>query len=274
MIEPLQSDDALLADIDSAPAESLNLWWLGQSGFLVQSRNKRFVFDPYLSDSLTQKYGKTDRPHVRMSRRVIDPSKLANLLFVTSTHAHTDHLDAETLAAMWRSGQPILIAPRAERKLVAERWPGDAAHAVVMSDGESHVLNDVTIHAVVAAHDTLARDDAGDSRYLGYVIEIDGFTIYHSGDTVYHESIVDQVKQFPIDIAILPINGKVGNMNGTDAARLAKQIGAKLVMPCHYDLFKFNTADPNALFVPECKKLGQPYYVLKLGERFTLQPPV
>ena len=72
-----------------------------------------------------------------------------------------------------------------------------------------------------------------------------------------------------IDIAILPINGKVGNMNGRDAANLAKDIGAKLVIPCHYDMFEFNTADPNEQFVPECQRLGQPYRVLKLGERFT-----
>ena len=54
-----------------------------------------------------------------------------------------------------------------------------------------------------------------------------------------------------------------------DAAQLAHDIGAKIVIPCHYDMFEFNTADPRELFVPECERLGQPYRVLKLGERFT-----
>jgi L-ascorbate metabolism protein UlaG (beta-lactamase superfamily) len=72
-----------------------------------------------------------------------------------------------------------------------------------------------------------------------------------------------------VDIAILPINGKIGNMNGRDAAHLANDIGAKIVIPCHYDMFEFNTADPDEQFVPECEKIGQPYRVLKLGERFT-----
>jgi L-ascorbate metabolism protein UlaG (beta-lactamase superfamily) len=58
-------------------------------------------------------------------------------------------------------------------------------------------------------------------------------------------------------------------MNGTEAARLAKAIGAKVVVPCHYDMFEFNTADPYELFVPECERIGQRYRVLKLGERFT-----
>ena len=45
-------------------------------------------------------------------------------------------------------------------------------------------------------------------------------------------------------------------------------IGAKLVIPCHYDMFEFNTATPDE-FVAECQRLGQPYRVLKLGERWS-----
>ena len=76
-------------------------------------------------------------------------------------------------------------------------------------------------------------------------------------------------------IALLPINGRApscrvaGNLSGCDAAQLAKDIGAKIVIPCHYDMFEFNTADPADEFVPECQRLGQPYRVLQLGERFS-----
>ena len=47
----------------------------------------------------------------------------------------------------------------------------------------------------------------------------------------------------------LPINGRAperrvaGNLSGAEAARLAKSIGARLVIPCHYEMFEFNTAD-------------------------------
>jgi L-ascorbate metabolism protein UlaG (beta-lactamase superfamily) len=98
--------------------------------------------------------------------------------------------------------------------------------------------------------------------------------VYHSGDTVVHPAVVEYLEYFTeyhrdIDVAILPINGKVGNMNGTDAARLAKAIGAKLVIPCHYEMFEFNTADPRDAFIPECERLGQPYKVLRAGERWS-----
>ena len=82
----------------------------------------------------------------------------------------------------------------------------------------------------------------------------------------------------PIDIALLPINGDrperrvAGNLNGKDTAQLAKDINAKLVIPCHYDMFEFNTATPDE-FVAACTQLGQPFKVLRGGERWTSGEP-
>ena len=59
---------------------------------------------PYLSDSLTAKYAGTDKPHVRMTERAIDPARLDFIDVVTSSHNHTDHLDHETL---WPLRTPI-----------------------------------------------------------------------------------------------------------------------------------------------------------------------
>mgnify|MGYP001005850927 CR=1 FL=1 len=103
MPEPLLRDDAFLADVEGAPAQptTIVLWWLGQSGFLVLHAGEFLLFDPYLSDSLTKKYATTDKPHVRMTERVIDPARLGFVSVVTSTHNHTDHLDAETLSSIF-----------------------------------------------------------------------------------------------------------------------------------------------------------------------------
>jgi L-ascorbate metabolism protein UlaG (beta-lactamase superfamily) len=102
------------------------------------------------------------------------------------------------------------------------------------------------------------------------VLRLGTTAIYHSGDTLAYDGLAERVRKLgPIDIAILPINGKVGNMGGRDAARLAKEIGARLVIPCHYDMFEFNTADPRSEFIPECERIGQAYRVLQLGERLS-----
>jgi L-ascorbate metabolism protein UlaG (beta-lactamase superfamily) len=72
MIRPIQSGDALLSDVRRAASEpGFHLWWFGQSGFLVQHRGRHLLIDPYLSDSLTKKYARTDKPHVRMTELAI-----------------------------------------------------------------------------------------------------------------------------------------------------------------------------------------------------------
>jgi L-ascorbate metabolism protein UlaG (beta-lactamase superfamily) len=89
MIEPALKDAALLADIEAAAGEAardvvrddghFRLWWLGQSGFLVQWRGRHLLLDPYLSDSLTTKYASTDKLHVRMTARVVDPARSSRI---------------------------------------------------------------------------------------------------------------------------------------------------------------------------------------------------
>ncbi|HSH96115.1 MAG TPA: MBL fold metallo-hydrolase, partial [Roseimicrobium sp.] len=87
MKKPLLQDDAFLMDVAKARADRdrLHLWWLGQSGFLVQWQGRHLLFDPYLSDSLTKKYAATDKPHVRMTERVIAPERLDFIDVVTSS---------------------------------------------------------------------------------------------------------------------------------------------------------------------------------------------
>ena len=88
MIKPVLQDDAFLADVEAARGdrEHFHLWWLGQSGFMVQCRGLHALLDPYLSDSLTAKYAATDKPHVRLTERVIAPERLGFVDVVTSSH--------------------------------------------------------------------------------------------------------------------------------------------------------------------------------------------
>lgn len=273
MIEPLLSDDALLADIEAAPRDNdrLHLWWLGQSGYLVQWQHTRVLIDPYLSDSLTKKYANTDKPHVRMTRRVVDPARLRQISYVTSSHSHTDHLDPETLQAVRRGNDSaVFIAPAATKEVAAQRW--GAEPNVLLDDGDRRTWGGFGIEAIAAAHDQLDRDAHGRHLYLGYVLRLGAFSIYHSGDTVVYDGLAERLQRQAVDLAILPINGQVGNMNGRDAAQVAHAAGAKLVVPCHYDMFTFNTASPDEQFVPECRRLGQPFRVLRCGQRLTLAP--
>lgn len=277
LIEPLLADDVLAADIEAAdPGDGIVLWWLGQSSFLIKSATRRVLLDPYLSDSLTRKYEHTDKPHVRMARLAIAPARLRAIDIVTSSHNHTDHLDAETLTAVFATNpKAVLVIPAANRDFVADRLRCDAGWPIGLSDGELTTIGDVTIHAVPAAHNEVDRDAEGRCRDLGYVLRLGGVTIYHSGDTLLYPGMAEILRPFAVDLALLPINGNrperrvAGNLFGDEAAQLAHDIGARLVIPCHYDMFEFNTESP-ALFVATCEKLGQPHRVLQCGERLAV----
>ena len=108
---------------------------------------------------------------------------------------------------------------------------------------------------------------------MGYVIAFGKWTIYHSGDTLWFDEMVDLLKPFSVDVALLPINGNdpkrevAGNLDTREAPLLAQAIGAKVVIPCHYHMFEFNTADPGD-FEAEAKKINQRYVVLPPGGHY------
>lgn len=279
MIQPLQSSEQFLADVAQAwhQLNTLHLWWLGQSGYLVQWQGQHLLLDPYLSDSLTHKYATTDKPHIRMTARVIAPERLDFIDVVTSSHNHTDHLDAETLLPLLRANPALrMVIPEANRAFVADRLGIDLAQPIGVDAGGSAAVGAFRFHGVPAAHEQIEQDAAGHHKYLGYVVQVGPWTIYHSGDTVLYEGMVKQLRHWPIDVAILPINGRAperrvaGNLDGPEAAQLAKAIGAKVVIPCHYEMFEFNTASP-ADFVATAKRIDQPYCVLRAGERWHSQ---
>lgn len=277
MIKPHLQDDELLADIQAARSQSnrLHLWWLGQSGFLVQWQGRHLLLDPYLSDSLTRKYAGTDKPHVRMTERVVSPERLNFIDVVTSSHNHTDHLDAETLGPLLRENPNLkLLVPEANRAFVAERLGVPVDFPCGLDAGRATSLAGFKFHGIPAAHNELERDEQGRHKFLGYVVECGPWRIYHSGDTLRYHGMAERLKDFHVDVALLPINGNrperrvAGNLSGREAAHLAKDIGARLVIPCHFDMFEFNTVTPDE-FVAAANALGQPYCVLRAGERWS-----
>src|SRR6476646_2524574 len=121
-----QKDEAFVADAKRALVSGTSrLGWLGQSGFLVAQKGKAVILDPYLSESLTDKYSNTDKPHVRITERVVAPEALAGIgcvQFITSSHNHTDHLDAETLRPLLdKNLTGRLVISAANRDFVLER---------------------------------------------------------------------------------------------------------------------------------------------------------
>ena len=277
MQQPFLKDDAFLRDVvDTEGAH--RIWWLGQSGFLIRHEWNHLLLDPYLSDSLTKKYGSTDKPHDRMTGRVVAPEALNFINVAVSTHNHTDHLDGPTLRALRKANPGLdLIIPEANREFVVNRLGCDSEWPIGLDDGESVTVSGFTFTGVPSAHESLTTNEHGQHHFLGYIVEFGPFVLYHPGDTMLYNGLEERLLNWDIDIALLPINGRepsrrvAGNLNGQEAAHLAHTTGVRLVIPTHYDMFEFNTATPD-LFVHSCKGLSQPYRILRNGEGFTPIP--
>src|SRR5947209_2051358 len=143
MRSSFQKDDAFLADVRRViGSRARGLWWLGQSGFLIVQNGRAIVLDPYLSDSLTRKYAGTDKPHLRLTERVVDAAALGAIGVIdviTSSHQHTDHFDAETLLPLLAANsQARLVLPAAHRDFALERLgPSAATRLLELDDGAS-----------------------------------------------------------------------------------------------------------------------------------------
>lgn len=281
LIQPVLKDEALLADIAAARNDTsdFHLWWLGQSGFLVQWQGKHLLLDPYLSDSLTKKYAATDKPHVRMTAIPLAPERLAFIDVVTSSHNHTDHLDHETLRPLRQANPQLqMIIPEANRLFVAERLQTEPQWPLGVNDGTTVRAAGFTFTGLASAHEQLETDEQGRYRCLGYLIRFGPWAIFHPGDAVPYEGMVERLLVLAegavIDVALMPINGRLperrvtGNFWGREAAEFAKAISARLVIPMHYEMFTFNTETPDE-FSATAEKLNQPYRVLRCGERWS-----
>jgi L-ascorbate metabolism protein UlaG (beta-lactamase superfamily) len=253
------ADERSLGTVLSAGPASrtgAELWWLGQAGFLVQAGGRALLIDPYLSDFLARKYAGKLHPHIRMMPSPLPPAQARGIDMVLCTHRHSDHMDPETLPAV-ASLNPacIFVVPRAVRWRALEI--GLPAEQVLgMADGEQlEAAGGIAVDAVHSAHEERVRNPAGEDEFLGYIVRAGGVSLYHSGDCVPHEGLVDRLAGRGVDLALLPINGRdqdrrstgiPGNFTLEEAIRLCEQAGIPSLLCHHYGMFDFNTIDPAA----------------------------
>lgn len=236
------------------PQPGIRLFWLGQAGFVLEAHDKRIVIDPYLSDSLAEKYKDTPRPHKRMMPPPVSPDGIHFVDLVTCTHAHTDHMDPGTLPVLlMQNPNAMLLAPRAMKEQALIRSGVTEDRLVSIGAGETYEFEPINITATRAAHETLETDPHGDHKFLGYVFDCGALRIWHSGDCIPYDGLEAEVAVLKPDVALLPVNGRrpelsnngvPGNFTLAEACALAKSVSATDLVAHHYGMFDFNTEVP------------------------------
>lgn len=239
-------------------AADVALYWLGQAGFVIEGAGLRILIDPYLSDSLARKYRGARYPHERMMAAPIAPDALDRVDLVLCTHRHTDHMDPDTLQPLARRFPGLhFVVPAATLDEAIKRCGVDASRLIAVNAGERvqplASAPDLSVAPLASAHETLDIDAQGRYPWLGYVIEIAGVRIYHSGDCVPYAGLAGRVAALGPHVALLPVNGRdtersgngvPGNFTLDEAVTLAKDAGVRVMIAHHHGLFDFNTIAP------------------------------
>jgi L-ascorbate metabolism protein UlaG (beta-lactamase superfamily) len=242
----------------SRPSQGLQIHWLGQAGFVIDIGGLRLVIDPYLSNSLAEKYRGTARPHLRMTPAPILPEEIPFVDLVLCTHAHTDHMDPGTLPRLLSANPGAkLVAPRASRLQAMERSGASGDRLSLVRAGEPiAILKNLAVIPTRAAHESLETDGEGNHRFLGYAIRAQGVCLWHSGDCIPFDGLEMEVGSLDPDIALLPVNGRraelsendvPGNFFLSEAIDVTRKVGAAHMVAHHYGLFDFNTKDPDVI---------------------------
>lgn len=271
------------------PQGAIAVWSLGQAGVVIKGAigdakggadasmsDAIVVIDPYLTHAI--EFNNPGTAFIRECDPPLEPEQLAGVTAVLITHHHDDHLDVETIRRLQRvSPETVFVAPKPHVDML--RGAGVSAKGVIgVDEGAALTIHGVRVCPIAAAHEAYEFDEHGHHKYLGYLVSMGDVTVYHSGDTVVTQKLVDDLRGVRPHIAMLPINGRdykraaegiVGNMNMREAVDLAVEIEADMLWPNHYDLFPNNRENPAHLvdyIFHHHRNLK--FHMCALGERF------
>lgn len=219
-------------------AGEVGLTWIGHASFLVQTAHANLLVDP--------NWAKWLKVIKRLRYPGLEIRDLPTIDLVLVTHAHFDHLDRRTLRRV-AEDQPIVV-------------PFEVGNLVHGLGFESvHELDYWKTFEHGPARITLTPCRHWGARMLhdsqrgfgGYIIEMDGRTIYHCGDTAFFDGFKEIGERFKIDLALLPIgaydppSGREVHMNPEEALQAFLDLGARRMVPMHYGSFRLSYEPPD-----------------------------
>ena len=252
------------------------VFYLGQEGMLIKYQDKYLLIDGYLSDYVDKNCCTETVKWVRRYPAPIQPEELDFIDYVFCTHDHYDHMDPITLSALAKQNPNTKFfapEPVKDRLLSYGIAPENVFGAI--ADREI-VLDGCKVIPIPAAHEELHQDEHGNYFELGYKILIGDISLYHAGDCCIYDGLCERIQG--VDIMMVPVNGRdyyklrddiIGNMNDLEAVLLAKEAGAGLLVPMHFDLYNVNCINP-AQFVDTLYKYNpsQAFHMFMPGERY------
>jgi L-ascorbate metabolism protein UlaG (beta-lactamase superfamily) len=170
--------------------------WFKQAGVRIRRRGANVYVDPW---------GLYDRDE-------------ADLVLIT--HEHYDHYSPDDLGRIRQRGTKVVV-PSSMASKARDFYR-------LVKPGDTFVVDGVKVK-VVPSYNRVKAYHPRNKDWVGYVIEVDGVTYYHAGDT----DVISEMETIQADVAFLPCGGTY-TMNGKEAAQAAEMVGAKIAVPIHW----------------------------------------
>lgn len=221
----------------------------GHACFVLQG-SKKIIIDPFLVSDIKAPQAYEDQDY--------------DLILVT--HGHRDHF-GDAVRISKNSGAPIITVVELANILAAK-----GLNAVGFNIGGTYRSGEVRIKMTPALHSSSIRID-GQALYagppVGFIIRMDGLCIYYPGDTALFYDMATVIAREKIDRAFLPI-GDYFTMGMRDAVTAADWLGAKKVIPMHYNTFPEITQNVNIFAQEIAEQTDSECIVMKPGEKINL----
>lgn len=225
--------------------------WFPPSWLLITYDSKVIYIDPaWIQKNFNTHQKKIIFSHYPKPIDGLPEPEMPKADYILLTHHHQDHIKTATLKRL-TTNKTVIYAPAKCAELIKRKF-------IEVRAGSTFKLDNISVQVVDAyntpeGHSTRKQHHKGEC--VGYLLTINGKTIYHAGDT----DVIPEMKKFGrVGIAFLPIGGTF-TMDASEAVKAAQIIKPNVVVPMHY----LNTK-PEMFEKAMCSKGN--VKVLKIGE--------
>ncbi|MEA2444155.1 MAG: hypothetical protein QOJ12_1447 [Thermoleophilales bacterium] len=192
----------------------MDIRFLGHACFELTDGDTRVLIDPFL----------TGNPKAAVEAADVDPTH------IFLTHGHSDHI-GDTVDIAKRTGAQVVAIV----ELAGELGESGVENVSDPNIGGTVRFDDVWVRLTPAWH-TSTTPNGTVNTPAGLVIGLGGKVVYHLGDTSLFSDLALPGKRDDIDVALMCIGGHY-TMDRHDGVAAAELVGAKRVIPCHYNTF-------------------------------------